>query len=84
MNSAGLELREIRHAIDGVDEAIATLLASRLQLSRLAILSKAQRGVPVLDSVREIEIQRNYDRHAPGASAVAATILRWCKANHDR
>jgi len=78
-----VELRDIRQAIDGVDRAIATLLAARLRLSRLAILSKAQQGIPIFDPVREIEVQRGYDGHAPGASVVAGTILRWCKANHD-
>jgi chorismate mutase len=76
------ELRDLRRAIEGIDGAIGTLLAARLRLSRQAMLTKAREGIPIFDPVREIEIQRSYDRLAPGASLVAATILRWCKANH--
>ena len=83
MNPADLQLQEIRHAIDGVDSAIATLLASRLKLSRLAIMTKVQEGLPVVDLLREAEIQRNYERVARGASPVARAILRWCRGTNE-
>jgi len=78
------ELREVRHAIDGVDQAIATLLAARLRLSRLAITTKAREGLPVLDPIRELEIHGYYDRYALGASAVAKSMLCWCRGYHER
>ena len=83
MNPAEPELRQLRHAIDGVDDAIATLLASRRKLSRLAMLSKAKQGIPPFDPDREEEIQQHYERTAHGASMVARAIFRWCRGHRD-
>ena len=83
MNPADLELREILHAIDGVDDAIATLLASRRKLSRLAMLTKAKQGIPPFDGARESEIEGRYKQAAHGASMVARAIFRWCRGNRD-
>ena len=84
IRTSQVELREIRQAIDGVDTAIATLLASRVKLSRLAIATKAREGLPILDPIRELEIQRRYEGHALGAAGVARAILRWCRGSDER
>jgi chorismate mutase len=83
MNPADPELRDIRRAIDGVDAAIATLLASRRRLSHLAILTKAREGLPIVDPIREGEIKQRYERTAHGASIVARAIFRWCRGHHE-
>ncbi len=83
MSDPEVELRDVRRAIDGVDAAIGTLLASRLKLSRMAILNKVRMGLPVIDPLREGEIQRSYEQSARGSSPVARAVLRWCRGNCD-
>ena len=83
MNPAEPELRDIRRAIDGVDAAIAALLLSRRRLSHMAILTKAREGLPIVDPIREGEIQQRYERTTHGASIVARAIFRWCRGHHE-
>ena len=78
-----VELTDVRDAIDGVDQAIATLLAARLRLSRLAIATKAREGVPILDPRREREIKRGYERTARNSAPVARAILCWCREKYE-
>lgn len=73
------DLQTLRHAIDGTDEAITALLASRRKLSHQIIALKARDGVPPLDVVREAEIRRRYDLMARGSGSVAHAILNWCR-----
>lgn len=73
------ELLALRRAINGVDAALADLLACRAGLSRQAQAAKAQAEVPVLDPAREEEVRERYEQAAPGASSVAAAILEWCR-----
>ena len=72
------ELLVLRQAIDGLDDALATLLASRVCLSHQAQALKARVGVPALDRVREVEIQHRYELRWRGAGNVARAILRLC------
>ena len=73
------ELQPLRHAIDGIDEALAGLLAARVVLSRRAQETKARVGLPVLDRERESEIGRRYEHAAQGCASVARAILDWCR-----
>jgi chorismate mutase len=73
------ELAAFRHAIDGVDEALAGLVASRVCLSHQAQELKVRAGLPILDRARELEIQYRYERRWRGASAVARAILSLCR-----
>jgi chorismate mutase len=73
------ELQSLRRAIDGVDEALAGLLATRICLSHQAQEIKSRAGVPVRDPNRETEICYRYDLRWRGSSAVAMAILNWCR-----
>ncbi len=72
-------LQPLRQAIDGLDDALVTLLACRAELSRQAQDAKTRAGVAVLDVEREAQIGRRYEHAAPGAGSVAAAILEWCR-----
>jgi len=73
------ELIAFRQAIDGVDEALAGLVASRVCLSHQAQELKVRAGLPVIDRQRELEIQYRYDKRWLGASSVARSILNLCR-----
>ena len=73
------ELIAFRRAIDGVDEALAGLVASRVCLSHQAQELKVRAGLPVIDRHRELEIQHRYDKRWLGASTVARAILNLCR-----
>ena len=73
------ELQTVRRAIDGVDDALASLLAARVCLSHQAQAIKSRVGLPVRDEAREAEIRYRYDRRWRGASVVAGAILNWCR-----
>ena len=73
------DLLALRHAIDGIDDALAGLLACRVCLSHQAQALKARVGLPALDRTRELEIQHRYDLRWRGASVVARTILSLCR-----
>ena len=73
------ELLVLRQAIDGIDDALAALLACRVCLSHQAQALKARAGLPALDRAREVEIQHRYDLRWAGASAVARAILNLCR-----
>jgi len=75
-----IELEALRRAIDGVDDALAGLLACRVRLSRQAQATKRRVGFPVFDGNREAEIQRRFDLAAPGSAAIAAAITQWCRS----
>lgn len=77
--SANAELLTLRQAIDGMDDALASLLACRACLSHQAQAVKARLGRPALDRARELEIQHRYDQRWAGASAVARAILDLCR-----
>jgi len=74
-----LELAALRRAIDGLDEALAGLLASRVCLSRQAQELKARTGLPAIDPERELEIQHRYEQRWRGAATVARSILSLCR-----
>jgi chorismate mutase len=73
------ELAVLRHAIDGVDEALSSLVACRVCLSHQAQELKVRAGVPIRDPERELEIQYRYERRWRGGSAVAHAILNLCR-----
>ena len=73
------ELPALRRAIDGIDEALAGLLACRATLSHQAQALKAQAGLPPIDRARETDIQHRYEQRWAGASAVAQAILTLCR-----
>ncbi|HNQ88402.1 MAG TPA: chorismate mutase [Verrucomicrobiota bacterium] len=73
------DLLALRHAIDGIDDALAALLVSRVCLSHQAQALKARAGLPALDRAREVEIQHRYEQRWCGASAVALAILNLCR-----
>ncbi len=73
------ELIGFRRAIDGVDEALAGLVASRVCLSHQAQELKVRAGLPVIDPQRELEIQYRYDKRWLGASSIARAILNLCR-----
>ena len=77
--SADNDLQTLRRAIDGIDDALANLLATRMCLSHQAQANKTQAGVPVRDEEREAEICYRYDRRWRGSSVVARAILNWCR-----
>lgn len=77
--TANAELLVLRHAIDGMDDALASLLACRVCLSHQAQTVKARAGLPALDRAREVEIQHRYEQRWAGASAVARAILNLCR-----
>jgi chorismate mutase len=77
--NANADLQTVRRAIDGIDEALADLLACRICLSHHAQEMKAKAGLPVRDPAREGEICYRYDLRWRGSSAVAQAILRWCR-----
>ncbi len=74
-----LELAALRRAIDGLDEALAGLLATRAGLSRQAQELKSRVGLPAIDPQREVEIQHRYEQRLGGASVVARAILTLCR-----
>jgi hypothetical protein len=53
--SANADLQTVRRAIDGIDEALADLLACRICLSHHAQKIKGKAGLPVRDAAREGE-----------------------------
>ena len=73
------ELQTLRRAIDGIDDALAGLLACRITLSHQAQALKAQAGLPPIDRTRETDIQQRYERQWRGASVVAGAILNLCR-----
>ena len=73
------ELTAFRRAIDGVDEALAGLVASRVCLSHQAQELKVRAGLPIFDRARELEIQHRYEQRWRGASTVAHAILNLCR-----
>ncbi len=73
------ELAALRQAIDGIDDALGGLLATRVCLSHQAQALKSRAGLPVLDRAREDQIQHSYERHWRGAGAVARAILGLCR-----
>jgi chorismate mutase len=73
------QLTALRHAIDGIDEAICGLLATRIALSHQAQEIKLRNRIPTHDPQREIEIQQRYERRWCGASTVARSILNLCR-----
>jgi len=75
--SAGLGA--LRRAIDGVDEALANLVACRVCLSHQAQELKIRAGLPVVDAQRELEIQYRYEQHWHGSATVARAILSLCR-----
>ncbi|MCZ7641351.1 MAG: chorismate mutase [Verrucomicrobia bacterium] len=52
--TANTGLFALRHAIDGIDDALAGLLACRVCLSHQAQALKARAGLPALDRAREV------------------------------
>jgi chorismate mutase len=76
------DLKNLRQAIDGVDTALADLLACRADLSRKAQAAKAQAGLSILDPARENEVQQRYEHTGRGLSSVAQAILEWCRHEH--
>jgi chorismate mutase len=77
--TANTELLMLRQAIDGLDDALAALLVSRVCLSHQAQTLKARAGLPALDRTRELEIQHRYEQRWAGASTVARAILNLCR-----
>lgn len=77
--TANAELLMLRQAIDGLDDALAGLLACRVCLSHQAQALKARSGLPAFDRAREVEIQVRYEKRWAGASAVARAILNLCR-----
>ncbi len=73
------ELLALRGAIDGIDEALGSLLVCRVVLSHQAQRIKADAGLPILDPGREAQILHRYDQHWRGAAAVARAILTLCR-----
>jgi len=73
------ELCALRRAIDGIDDALAGLLACRVCLSHQAQALKARAGAPARDHDREVEIQHRYEQRWAGASVVARAILNLCR-----
>lgn len=73
------DLQMLRHAIDGIDDALAGLLVCRMCLSHQAQALKARAGLPAFDADREDEIQHRYDQRWCGASVVARAILDFCR-----
>jgi len=73
------ELCALRRAIDGIDDALASLLVCRLCLSHQAQTLKAKAGLPAFDRAREVEIQHRYEQRWAGASVVARAILTLCR-----
>ena len=73
------ELLVLRQAIDGLDDALAALLISRVCLSHQAQTLKARAGLPAFDRAREVEIQHRYEQRWCGASLVARAILNLCR-----
>ncbi|GEM_PF-984392 len=84
INTPISELYELRRAINNVDLALATMLAYRADLSRRAQAVKTLAGLPKLDPQREAEIAFRYDSIAPGSVAIAASILHYCRDNHEQ
>jgi chorismate mutase len=76
---ANAELLALRQAIDGVDDALASLLACRVCLSHQAQALKARAGLPAFDRAREVAIQHRYEQRWAGASTVASAILSLCR-----
>ncbi len=72
-------LQTLRRAIDGLDDALAGLLACRVCLSHQAQALKARVGLPAIDTTREAEIQHRYEQRWAGASTVARAILNLCR-----
>ncbi len=72
-------LEMLRQAIDGLDDALAGLLACRVCLSHQAQALKARVGLPAFDASREAEIQHRYEQRWCGASVVAGAILNLCR-----
>ncbi len=77
--SANANLLTLRQAIDGLDDALARLLACRVCLSHQAQALKARVGLPAFDASREAEIQHRYEQRWCGASTVARAILTLCR-----
>lgn len=73
------DLTTLRRAIDGIDDALAGLLACRVCLSHQAQALKARVGTPARDHDRETEIQHRYEQRWAGASVVARAILTLCR-----
>ena len=73
------ELQTVRRAIDGIDEALADLIACRICLSHQAQKIKAKVGLPPRDRAREEEVCYRYDLRWRGSSAVARAILNLCR-----
>jgi chorismate mutase len=76
---ANAELLALRQAIDGVDDALASLLAYRVCLSHQAQALKARVGLPAVDPARELDIQHRYDLRWRGAAVVARAVLTLCR-----
>lgn len=74
-----IELVSFRRAIDGVDEALSSLVACRVCLSHQAQELKARAGMPIFDAARELEIQHRYEQRWRGASIVARALLNLCR-----
>jgi len=73
------ELATLRRAIDGIDDALAGLLACRVCLSHQAQAFKVRAGAPARDHDREVEIQHRYEQRWCGASVVARAVLALCR-----
>lgn len=77
--SANADLQTVRQAIDGIDAALADLLACRICLSHQAQAIKTKSGLPIHDPNRELEVCYRYDTRWRGSSLVARAILHWCR-----
>src|SRR5690606_5005678 len=75
-----MELAWVRRTIDGVDDAMLVLLASRGRLARQAARIKQRAGIPGRDTGREARVHARAQRLAlrvglPAAAARAMTCL---------
>lgn len=78
MNERTRSLALVRHAIDGVDDALVVLLASRSRLARLAGRFKTQAGQQGRDPVRERRVRERAARLASSLGLppeVATSVL---------
>lgn len=61
-----MNLDEYRNEIDAIDSEIIALLSRRAEASKNIGLIKAKAGLPIIDRVREVEIQRRIEQKNNG------------------
>lgn len=72
-----MEIEQLRHAIDAIDDKLLALLTERQDLaSRLGVI-KRDRGIPIYDPARESEILERLGKLNAGKLSEKAVLAAW-------